>query len=372
MGDIRFAFPIEEAPLWIGVGVAVVAALVFVLRWYERRRQARLHRVVESDLAPRLLPGYDASVRRPLFWLTVLGAAGLVLTFAQPRWGKAWVEVARGSRDILVLLDTSESMNAENPLPSRLARAKQEIESLIEKCPGDRFGLVVFSGEAELQCPLTMDHAYFQSVLAAINTNSLSTEGTDIAKAIRVAAETLEEDIAETGEENRHARALLLISDGEQVSGDAVAAAEQLGRYAGIYVMGIGDPEGVEVPYPPLLARYGKATSNTQPHLSKLDEDTLVQIAEAGGNHGVYVRSRADNKDIEHIHAALENVLARATRGELRFNLVNRYRWPLAFALLCFAGEGLWYALMPWVRHWRLRRGSSEANETIEGETSRA
>lgn len=352
--NVEFIFPWTQLPIWLVLGGAVLAITVAALRYFERRHQKRLHTFVEAGLAPRLLLGYDGSLRRPLFWLSLAGVAALLLTLAQPRWGQAWVEMQRGSRDILVLLDTSESMNAQNPLPNRLERARQKIESLMELCPGDRFGLIAFSGESALQCPLTLDHGYVRSVLHAVDTDTLSTEGTDIGEALHEAENILEEDIKKTGEENRYARVILVLSDGEQVSGDAVKTAKEMGRFAGIYVMGIGDPEGAEVTFPEWMTQYVRVKDPKQPHLSKLDEKTLSQIAVEGG--GAYVRCTPDNSDIDYIHKELEAVQARATEGELRFSKVNRYRWPLAVAIACFAGEGLWIILMPSLRRRRMRR----------------
>ena len=130
--NIEFAFSTGQAPLYCGMALVVLAAAILGLRWSDRRRRARLTALIDASLAPRLLEGYDERVRRPLTWLAILGLVALLLAFAQPRWGRSWVNVARESRDILVLLDTSESMNAQNPLPTRLERARQNIHSLLE------------------------------------------------------------------------------------------------------------------------------------------------------------------------------------------------------------------------------------------------
>ena len=330
-----------------------MAALLLALRALEKRRRARLDAFVEAALAPRLLLGYDARVRRPLFWLTAAGFALLLLAMAQPHWGKSWRSIERGSRDIMVLLDTSASMDAKDPLPNRMVRARQEIEAMMDRCPADRFGLIVFAGEAVLQSPLTLDHAYFRSVLNAIDTGIISAMGTNIAAAMEEAQRVFEDDIAQTGESGRHARAVLLISDGEQVSGDAVEAAKELGQYAGIYVIGIGNPEGVEVEFPAALLReYRRVPAEYRTHLSKLDEKMLAKIAVDSG--GLYVRSKATNEDVDRIHEEFEALAARGVSDELRFTRVNRYRWPLAGAAACFAAEGAWLVLMPWLRRRRM------------------
>ncbi|MBI2424083.1 MAG: VWA domain-containing protein [Candidatus Hydrogenedentes bacterium] len=368
MSNFQFIFPGAQIPFWLGAGLGLLALGYWALRRLERIHHLRLDRFVSAGLATRLILGYDARVRRPLFWLTLAGLALLLLTFAQPHWGQAWVDIERGSRDILIVLDTSESMNAANPLPTRLERAKQKIESLVAMNPADRFGLVAFSGEASLQCPLTLDHGYFKSVLNAVDTDMVSEEGTDIADALRTALDVFEEDIELTGEENRHGRAIMLISDGEQVSGDAVSVAAEVGREAGLYVMGLGDPDGAEVSYPEWKQGRARVSADSMPspiHISKLDEDTLSRIAVEGG--GVYVRSRPANEDVETIHKELELLTTRAVSGELRFSLVNRYRWPLCAAFLAFAAEGLWIVLMPHIRAWRLSRGTAAGGVTAHG-----
>jgi len=363
--DVRFAFPLSQLPIWLAVGLAGVAALFLALRALEARRRQRLGRFVEAKLAPRLLAGYDARVRRPLFWLTVLGFAFLGLAFAQPRWGQSWQDVDRGSRDVLLLVDTSESMNAVNPLPNRLERARQEVQALLELCPSDRFGLIPFSGNAVVQCPLTLDHAYLRSVLKGMNTDMLSEEGTDIAAALWLAADTFEADAEQSGGGEAYNRAIVLISDGEQVSGDAVAMAREIAEYATIYVIGIGDPEGAEVVFPQWMKSRVRVPGE-ETHLSKLAEDTLSEVALRGG--GIYVRSKADTEDVAALTSAMENLRARAVEGELRFRQVNRYRWPLAAAFALLAAEGLWVVLMPVIRRrWTEPRRARAKEEAAHG-----
>lgn len=105
----------------------------------------------------------------------------------------------------------------------RLAKARQKIESLLERLPGIRIGLVAFSGGSALSCPLTLDHAHFKNALLAVDTNTIDEEGTNIADALALAKQTFQEDVEKGGEDNKQSRAVLLISDGEQISGDAVS-----------------------------------------------------------------------------------------------------------------------------------------------------
>lgn len=361
MTRFGFAFPTHQWPLWLLAGAAVLLLLVFLLRRFERQRARRMYAFVEATLTHRLLLGYDARVRRPLFWCALLGCALLLLALAQPRWGEDWVETTRASRDILLVLDTSESMNAQDILPNRLERARQKAMMLVRRNPGDRFGLIAFSGGAVLMCPLTQDHAYLLTVLNAVHTDTITEEGTDLEDALREALVVFRQDARETGDDSPFGRAVVLLSDGEEVEGNALPVARELARFATIYTIGVGTPEGAEIHFPQWMLRYTRPPE-VAVHHTRLDEDNLSQIALQSAD-GVYVRSTPDNSDIDYIHAEMQDLAARMVAGELRMQLINRYRWPLALAILFFALEGAWIVAMPHVRHWRMRRGHREAED---------
>jgi Ca-activated chloride channel family protein len=242
-------------------------------------------------------------------------------------------------------------MLAENPAPNRLERAKQKIAALTDMAFGDRFGLVAFSGAAELMCPLTLDHGYFRTVLAAVDTDSISYEGTDIAAALEVAQATFEDQEASDAGAGRDNRAVLLISDGEAVAGNAGAAVGDLAKLAHVFVIGVGDPRGTTVNY---TNRFVRGDVGSETHVSRLDEAALQDLALTGG--GGYIRSTASNRDMEEIHGLISQLFARGVDDDIESRLVNRYQWPLAGAIACFAGEGLWLVLLPWLGRRRDRR----------------
>ena len=235
----------------------------------------------------------------------------------------------------------------------------------MDKAAGDRFALVAFSGAAVLESPLTLDHGYFKSVLSTLDTDTISEEGTNIAAALDKAVELLQQEDESTGRSGKASRAILLISDGEQVDGNAVDAAEKAAQFARVFVIGVGDPNGAEVKLPDWMGRYSTVMDGDKPHLSKLDEDTLSRIAVAG--NGAYTRSRADSWDIQQLYDRFETLSARDMNSDVRLRLVNRYQWPLLVAILAFAGEGLWLVLMPWIRYWRLRRREKGPTVREEG-----
>lgn len=354
--NMGVAFPTTSFALWLAVEIIALALVAVALRQLDNRRRRRLETFVAADLAPRLLVGYDTRVRRPLSWLTLLGFAFLGLGIAQPHWGREFQDVRQISRDILICLDTSESMRAEDLLPTRLDRAKQKINEIVDTSPGDRFGLVAFSGTAALQCPLTVDHGYFKAVLNSVDTDSVSQEGTDIAAALEEAARALRDEQKEAVAQSKEYRAVILVSDGEDVESPAVDKARELADFSRIYVLGMGDPRGAEVKPPMWMGYHRPVQQMARGHVSRLDEKTLTDIALAAD--GRYVRSTMDNFDVERVIEHLRGVAGRAVEDDLRFDLVNRYQWPLALALACFAGEGLWLALMPRLRRRRMRRSN--------------
>jgi len=324
----------------LGVGLCLGGCLVLL----ERGRARRLARFVAPVMLARISRGYHPALRRPLNGLVLCGALALTLALAGPQWGSDATASARGSRAFLILLDTSESMNAVNPAPTRLERARRKITDLVEKHPADRFGLIAFSGGAALQCPLTTDHAYFMTVLHAVDTDTLSEEGTDIEAALQEAATVFAgEDTSGTGD--RAGRAVVLVSDGEAVTGDAQRAAEELAQSSAIMVMGIGDPEGAEITLPQALRQSRGSGETALTHLSRLDEGALSDIAVAGG--GVYVRSTLGDDDVRILQRELAFLDGASSEEGPGFRRINRYRWPLALALALFVGEALWLSVLP-------------------------
>ena len=333
-----------EGAILIAGGVVVLALLGWLLSVLERRRSGRLADFADHALLERLVAGHAPWLRKPLNLFVLLGTACLLVALAGPRWGVSEVGTRRGSREILVLLDTSESMNAVNPAPSRLARAQSKIGALLEACPGDRFGLIAFSGAAVLQCPFTRDHAYFKTILQSVTTDTLTEEGTSIESAL-VEAERLFE--GERGASGAAAgdRLILLVSDGESPEAGAEAAARRLASSGRIAVMGIGDAEGAVVSLPQWMERSRHAPSGAHTHLSRLNEEALADIALSGG--GVYVRSTLSGEDLAVIQREMAYLDGIVGSDDARSRQVNRYRWPLVAAIIFFAAEGLWLVWMP-------------------------
>jgi len=349
----------------IAAGVFAMSAFAIILIRLERDHVHRIRRFIELRLAARLQSGGEPSKRKPLFWSSLFGILFAFLALAQPHWGMRMEEELQRSHDLLFVLDVSESMLATDPVPSRLERAKQKISSILDRTTGDRYGLIAFSGTAELMCPLTLDEGYFRTVLNAVDTDSISLKGTDIAAALELAIATYEDREDGAGETSTKSRAIILISDGEQVEGDAVTLATAASEFARVYVIGVGDPRGTEIRYTNRLGRRGRVMKGSKPHISKLDEETLSRIAIEGG--GGYIRSTASNRDVDELYGLIDQLFARDIEGEMSERRVNRFQWPLSIAILCFMVEGYWLVLLP-----RLRRDEDEYGEKSSGENAHA
>ncbi|UCD59230.1 MAG: VWA domain-containing protein [Candidatus Hydrogenedentota bacterium] len=256
----------------------------------------------------------------------------LALCLLGPRWGFHWEEVKRRGVDLVIVLDTSDSMLSRDVKPSRLERAKREVYDLIRMLRGDRVGLVVFSGGAFLQCPLTMDYGACLMFLDYVDTTVVPQKGTNLGEAIRTAVDAFD-DI------ERSSKAILLISDGGNLQGDPLAAAREA-ELSGIkiYTIGIGR-EDEEVPIP--VSGGGFKYSEGKLVTTKLEDEILRDVAISTG--GIYVRSVTGDFDLEKIYN--EEIHTKMERRELesgrRKRWEERFQWPLFAAAALLIAEAL-------------------------------
>ncbi|MDE0121579.1 MAG: VWA domain-containing protein [Gemmatimonadota bacterium] len=230
-----------------GDGVAlwalVLLPLLAGLYWYaSRRRQALLDRFGEHALVRKLRPAVSVTARRWKAALVVAAVALLAFSLARPQFGTRVETLRRQGQDVIVALDVSRSMYAEDIAPNRLERAKIEVGRIIQRLDGDRIGLVAFAGDAFVQSPLTADYGAAMMFLSAMDPESMSTQGTDLARAIEVSIEAL----AETPPENR---IVVVVTDGEDHEGGLAEALVAAGEAeVTIHTVGVGSVEGVPLP----------------------------------------------------------------------------------------------------------------------------
>ncbi len=301
-----------------------------------RTKTRLLERFASPEMVARLTAGVSRGRQYFKAALVLIGVFAAVLALAEPKWGFTWEEVTRKGVDIVVALDVSDSMLVEDAESggelSRLERAKREIADLLQLMEGDRIGLVAFAGTAFVECPLTLDYGAAEIFLGAIDTELIPVKGTALGRAIRTSVEAFEGA-------GSNSQAIILITDGEDHTGDALKAAEEA-TAAGvrIFPIGIGRDEGAPIPAPGGGFRRDRRGEII---LSKLDEPTLQKIALNTG--GAYVRSVTGDVDLEQIYS--QGIKATLEDEELgskrRQRWEERFQWILALALIALMLEPL-------------------------------
>ena len=269
----RFEDPIY---LWLLVLIPVLALIRFVTF---RNRKKRLRKFGDPKLLKELMP--DVSRFRPLvkFWILQAALALLIVMLARPQMGTKISQEKRTGIETIIALDISNSMRAEDIVPSRLDRSKMMVENLVDHFTNDKIGLIVFAGDAFIQLPITSDYVSAKMFLSSIDPSMIATQGTDIAAAINMATSsfTQEEGIG---------KAIIVITDGEDHEGGAIEAAEAAKKKGmSVYVLGVGSSNGAPIPIPGTGDYMKDNTGNTV--MSALHEDMCKQLAAAGG--GVYI-----------------------------------------------------------------------------------
>lgn len=314
-------------PTYLYLALFLVPALGLLMFWASRRRQSALARLGNPALVERLGVSVNWRGRR---WQTMLWFASIVLlllSLARPQWGEEVQIVERQGVQVMVALDVSESMLAEDIKPNRLSRAKLEISDLMSKLGGDELGLVLFSGASFIQFPLTSDYSTAESFLDGARPNVISKPGTNIGDAVRTAMNGFDEN-------SNSQRVIVLITDGEAHDADAINAVQQAAEEGVVfYTIGFGSPEGVPIPE---IDEYGntvayKVDRNGETVLSRLDEDTLRQIAEIGG--GQYYRAMASGMELDALVAELGKLQQGEIGSQLDVRRIERYQIFLALSL---------------------------------------
>jgi len=277
----------------------------------------------------------------PLAWkrvkidnmLIIFAVVFLILALSQPRWGYYWKDLEQKGVDIVIALDVSSSMLAQDIKPNRLERAKYKIMDLLNMLEGDRVGLVAFAGTSYLQCPLTLDYSATRIFLNAIDTELIPVPGTAIGHAIRTSVKAF-------NPQDTRSRAIILITDGEDHTGDAIQSANWAKEHkTKIFAIGIGNNIGAPIPDPKPGASGFKKDKDGEVILTKLDEPTLKQMALQTG--GSYVRSVSGDMDLQKLYR--ENIKHKVKSKEIKTERKRvwkeRFQWMIFVALLCLTAK---------------------------------
>ena len=286
--------------------------------WCFWRKRKTLNRLAQTDLLKTINPLASLSKQVLKSFLLILAFAALVLALTRPAWNPMPREVRRKGRDVVILLDTSRSMLAEDIKPNRLQRAKLAIGDLMETIRGDRIGIITFAGSTSVKCPLTQDYAFVRMVLDQITTESAPKGGTNVGDAIRKAVgDVFDEQVKEYKD-------IILITDcDDQEESFPVQAAESAGQKGiRIIAVGLGNPdEGARIPITDSKGMKTFLKYQGQEVWTKLDEQTLRQVATATPA-GAYIPVQTGTFDLGQIY---NDLVASAQRRELESTTVLEY-----------------------------------------------
>lgn len=320
----------EPAFLW---GLLAIPVLMVWFVVAERRRRRDMARWFDRSLWASLASEASPARRQASSILIVAALAMLVLGAARPQLGSRILETRQRGSDVVIAVDVSLSMEARDALPSRRARSRQEILTLLDRLRGDRIGLVTFANAAFIQCPLTLDRGAIRTILPLLDPTSIPEPGTNLAEAVHRSVGAFQED-------PRRGRAIILLTDGEAHEGDIEKAiAEAKEARVRVCAIGIGSTNGEPIPLP---ARAGESPSfkrdrQGQVVLTRLEEEPLRHLCSATG--GTYVRAdagMAGSRIVQSLHDLDQGEM----EGGLGIRYEERFSYfaALAFGLLLVEG----------------------------------
>jgi Ca-activated chloride channel homolog len=307
-----------------------IIILLFLL--VNQRKKRLLKEFGDPMLVEELTP--EQSKSRPIIKLVcwLFAFAFFILGVAGPEFGTKLQQKKRHGVEIIIALDVSNSMLAEDIQPNRLERAKQAISKLVDQLENDRIGLIVFAGEAYTQLPITNDYISAKMFLSTISTNSVPVQGTAIGSAINLAARSFTPDY-------KGDKAIIVITDGENHEDDALGAAKSaVEKGIVVHTIGVGLPEGAPIPIGGGQRNYIKdAQGNVV--ISKLDEEMLNQIATSG--NGLYVRANNTQLGLNTIFDKVKKMSKAEYEARIYSEYESQFQWPIAISLIFFFIEVL-------------------------------
>ena len=303
-----------------------VIVLVFII--YSRWQKKAIRTFGHNELVQKLMPMASVAKQRLKFVLICLALLFLIIGIVNPQIGSKMEEVKREGVDLMIAIDLSNSMLAEDLQPNRLMRAKQSISNLIDRLSGDRIGLIVFAGDAYVQLPITTDYSAAKLFLSTINTNIIPTQGTAIGKAIELAVSSFE------SENNDQNKAIIIITDGENHEDNAIEKAKEA-QQSGIYVhtIGMGSVDGGPIPK---KNKYGSITNYRKDQqgntiITKLNEQMLKDIAQSGG--GAYIRANSTQSSLNTLFNEINKMEKKEIGSKVFTDYKDQFQWFIAISI---------------------------------------
>ncbi len=306
-------------------GLVLIPVFIILFWLFLLWKQKALKTFGDLSVIKQLMP--DISKTRPLikFILLMLAFVFLIIGLANPQIGSKLEKATRKGVELMICLDVSNSMLAEDIKPSRLERAKFSISKLIDKLEDDRIGIVIFAGEAFTQLPITSDRSAAKMFASSISTDLIPVQGTSIGAAINLALKSFDEN-------NNKNKAIIVISDGENHEDDAVNAAKAaMEKNIHVHAIGIGTPDGAPIPLPNSSNQYLKDNAGNTV-VTKLDE-TALQLLAAAGN-GTYVRASSAEIGLNTVFSEINKMEKKEYESKVYADYEDRFQYFIGIALV--------------------------------------
>jgi Ca-activated chloride channel homolog len=320
-----------EEKIWLYALLLIIPLMLLSFFYFSWKKKA-IKGIADVHLLETMMPLWSPIRTGFKYFLWMLGFAFLILAIANPQFGSRMEEVKRQGTEIIVCLDISNSMLAQDFSPNRLTAAKRSISQMINRLKDDKIGLIIFAGESYVQLPLTSDYATAKLFLEAIETDMVGTQGTAIGSAIELAMSSFDA-------KSKAGKSIVVISDGENHEDNPLElAAEAFSKGIMVHCIGLGSEEGVPIPllYNGKIQGYrtDKEGNNV---VTKLNVDLLQNIASAG--KGVFVKASPSQIGLDRIIDKLED-MQKAELGTKKFtDYESRFQYFILGSLFCFLLE---------------------------------
>ena len=301
----------------------LIPLLVAVYKYACYRRKRNIRRYGDPELVGKLIPAYSPARSSVVFWISLLAMALMIIALARPRYGKGKTTVTTRGVELVVALDISNSMLADDIYPNRLEKAKRLVKRLAEQLKGNKIAMVVFAGDAYVQLPITDDFISIEMFLESISTNLVSRQGTDIGAAINMASRCFTPN-------DKIGKSIVLITDGENHEGGAEEAARKASESGKkVFMLGIGTTKGGRIP---LGGGNFLRDRDGQVVVTKLNEEMAMEIAKAG--NGMYLQVDNTNNAQKILSDQLDKMNKDETTTDVYTGYNELFVYPATLALM--------------------------------------